>query len=204
MLEKIAMLDSQVIRALLIAIVGVLGLVLSFFGVDQALFSEKASKLVDALMLLIVAGGVFYASYARATKPTPPLTEAAVKKSQELLAKQSAWLPFVLAIGMTFLVAGCGVFGAEQPQGFKDRAEIAEQTVNGVITTAINSLNAGAIKSDDAAYVRTAAAETRAYLLAAETAYDAGDVSTAEGRLALASNVLRELQGYLRKPGGAP
>lgn len=206
MLEKIALLDSHVIRALLIAIVGVIGMALSLFGVDDKLFSSKAEGFVDAVMLLVTAGGVVYAAYARITKPTPPITEKAVKRTEDLASTRvSSWLPFVLAVGLALTLSGCAAFGVENPQGFRDRALVAEQTVNGVIAATTSSLNAGSIKSDDAEYVRRSANNTRDLLSAAETAYDAGDVSTAEGRLDLATTVLLKLQTYVKpKSKGAP
>lgn len=85
MLKIIATMDSLVIRALLVALAGLIGMVLSYFGVDAALFGAKAEGLVDALLLVLTAGGVFYAAYARATRPNPPLTERAVEKTIEMV-----------------------------------------------------------------------------------------------------------------------
>jgi hypothetical protein len=81
MLEKIFLLESGVIRGLLVALVGLAGVIASMFGIDQALFNAKASQLVDALNVVLVAGGVFYAGWARATKPNPPITDGAVAKT---------------------------------------------------------------------------------------------------------------------------
>lgn len=84
MLAKIALLDSSVIRALVVALVGVIGMVCSFFGVSEALFaSEKAEKLADGVATLVTLIGVVWAAWARATKPTPPLTQMAVDQTAE-------------------------------------------------------------------------------------------------------------------------
>lgn len=80
-MKSIPLLDSQVIRAALLALVGLLGLILSFFGVSEAAFGEHATRLVDALLLVITTGSVLWAGYARATKPTPPLTNTAAAKT---------------------------------------------------------------------------------------------------------------------------
>jgi hypothetical protein len=100
MLDKIALMDSAVIKALLAAFFGVLGLVASlFFGVDEAAFGAKAGRLVDGLLLLWTAGTIAYAAYARATKPTPPLTTQAEDatafkmQAQERDRKSSAAAP---------------------------------------------------------------------------------------------------------------
>lgn len=77
MLEVIAKMDSAVIRALLVAAVGVIGMILSFLGVDGSRFGENAEKFIDALLLLLSTGGIAWAAYARLMKPTPPLTETA-------------------------------------------------------------------------------------------------------------------------------
>lgn len=66
--------DAATMRALLVAAVGLIGVIASLFGVDEALFSAKAAKVVDALSTVITLGGVVWAGYARAQHPTPPIT----------------------------------------------------------------------------------------------------------------------------------
>lgn len=95
------------------------------------------------------------------------------------------------------LIAGCTALGLQQPQSFNERAAYVHSNINGVVTATTNSLNANAIKVEDAEYVRDTAVRTRTLLGAAETAYAAGDTSTAQGRLALAEGVLRELQRHV-------
>jgi hypothetical protein len=82
-MNQIWWLDSQIMRALLVAAAGVIGVVLSFFGVDEALFTERAARLIDALSLLLTAGGVAWAAYARAKLPTPPISDKAVQRTVE-------------------------------------------------------------------------------------------------------------------------
>ena len=89
MLERVPVLDSQVIRGLIVAGVGVVGVICSFFGVDEALFSsEKVSKLADGVATLATLIGVLWASWARVTKPTPPLTKAAEDATKVAIAQQ--------------------------------------------------------------------------------------------------------------------
>ena len=85
MLEKIAMLDSSVVRALLVALAGLIGAVLRAFGVGSDLFDKNIMAVIDQIMLCLTALAVLYAAYARITKPNPPLSDAAVNKTQQLV-----------------------------------------------------------------------------------------------------------------------
>ena len=87
MLEKIAKLDAAVIRGVLVTLVPVLAILLNaLFGIDEKLFSEKAGQAIEALMGLFAAIGLAYIAWARVTKPTPPLSDAAVAAT-ELMVK---------------------------------------------------------------------------------------------------------------------
>lgn len=141
MLEKIAIMDAGVIRALLVALVGLLGLVLSFFGVDEAAFGAQASRLVDGVLLLITAAGVFHAAWSRATKPTPPLTEKAVAATEALQKKQGGFirvrLSFQMAVAtlaalavMTAAVSMQGCVGTRQAYS------AAQQSPDAIVATA--------------------------------------------------------------------
>ena len=78
MLEKIAKLDSLVLRGLAVALIGLIGKILSLAGVDEMLFSAKANEIVDAALTVLTTAGVLYAAYARINHPNPPLSDAAV------------------------------------------------------------------------------------------------------------------------------
>ena len=73
-LTAIPWYDAGTMRALLVAAVGLIGAVASLFGVDEALFSAKAAKVVDSLSILIAVGGVVWAGVSRTRQPTPPVT----------------------------------------------------------------------------------------------------------------------------------
>lgn len=86
MLEKIAKLDAAVIRGVLVTLVPVLGILLnSIFGIDEKLFSERAGQAIDALMAFVAALGLAYIAYARINKPSPPLSDNAIIKTQEMI-----------------------------------------------------------------------------------------------------------------------
>lgn len=71
-------------------------------------------------------------------------------------------------------------------------------THTAVLTAATDSLEAGDIGTQDAQRVLRVADEARTALDAARVAAGAGDATTAEGRLQLATALLAELQTYLR------
>jgi hypothetical protein len=73
-LTAIAWYDAATMRALLVAGVGLIGVIAGLFGVDEALFSAKATKIVDALSTFLTLGGVVWAGIARTRQPTPPIT----------------------------------------------------------------------------------------------------------------------------------
>lgn len=118
-MNQIGLLDSQVIRAALLALVSLIGLILSFFGVSEELFGANATKLVDAALLVITTGSVLWAAWARATKPTPPITDGAVVKTDALVNKQGGFsrplgvaVLFATSVLAACLVVGCVGTGA--------------------------------------------------------------------------------------------
>lgn len=105
-------------------------------------------------------------------------------------------LPFLL-----LLLSACQTLGLEKPTEFPDRVAYAYSLTDGAVRTATNALDAKTISSADAKYVREAAVSTRTLIGAAEAAFGEGDIQSAEGRLALAEGVLRQLQQYLASKG---
>lgn len=103
-----------------------------------------------------------------------------------------------LAIVVAVLLSGCASLGLAPATTFDERLAYAVSQNAAVRTAAANSLNAGDIQVDDARRVLKITDEVRTSLDAARLAFSAGDVSTAEGRLQLATAVLVELQKYLR------
>lgn len=112
------------------------------------------------------------------------------------------------AAGILLTIAACGSLGLTEPRSFSDRLAYGYSTTTALRAAATSSLNAGAITSTEGRYVQNLADESRTVLDAARTAYTAGDVSTAEGRLTLALSVLDQLQSYLTNrsaaAGGSP
>lgn len=207
MLQKIALMDAAVIRGLLVAVVGLLGLVLSFFGVDENLFSDKAERVVDALMLVLTAGGLFWAGWARVSLPTPPVSDKAVAKTVALMHKQGGFLSSAMlgillivgALGVAVTLTGCAELGLQQPKTFEERWAYAQSQTTAIRETSTRALNAGLIDSADMEYTIGVADRSSELLRLARTAASAGDTKTAEGRLQLVTTILAELEGYLQK-----
>lgn len=85
MLDVIKKLDSATIKALAVATVPLLALIGTFLGVDEAVFKAKAEVVVQGLLAFVTLGGIAWAAWARLFKPNPPLTEAAVDKTIEMI-----------------------------------------------------------------------------------------------------------------------
>lgn len=103
----------------------------------------------------------------------------------------------VAYIAFLFL-AGCATLGLAPASTFDERLAYAVSQNAAIRQTAANALDAGEIQLADAQYVLKTTDETRTFLDAAKAASGAGDISTAEGRLGLATSVLTTLQTYLR------
>jgi hypothetical protein len=99
------------------------------------------------------------------------------------------------------LIAGCAALGLQQPKTFPERVLYVQNQVDGWALAATNALNAGAISSADAAVASDAAKKAQTAIDTARTAFGAGDLTTAEGKLQVASAALHELELYLIQKG---
>lgn len=106
----------------------------------------------------------------------------------------------ILACSLLLLLAGCASLGLAPASSFSDRLAYSYGTHSAVLVSATQSLEAGEISSEDASRVLKVADEARTALDAARIANGAGDATTAEGRLQLATALLTNLQAYLRAP----
>lgn len=105
----------------------------------------------------------------------------------------------IAAAYIAFLVlAGCAQLGLAPASTFEERLAYSVSQNAAVRQAAANSLDAGEIELTDAQFVLKTTDEARTLLDAARAASGAGDISTAEGRLGVAANVLVQLQTYLR------
>lgn len=96
------------------------------------------------------------------------------------------------------VLVGCASLGMAPAQTFDQKLAYAYGTHTAVVQAATQALNDKTITSTDALQVLKLADESRALLDASRAALAAGDPATANGRLALATQILVQLQSYLR------
>lgn len=110
--------------------------------------------------------------------------------------------PFAAIASLYFLfllLAGCASLGLAPASTFEQKLAYAVSQNAAVRTAAANALDAGDIQLADAQSVLKLTDESRTLLDAARVAAGAGDLSTAEARLGLATTILVKLQAYLRE-----
>lgn len=178
-MNPIPFLDSQVIRALLVALVGMAGLIARKMGAsfDDAFWNE----LIDAALLVIATGGSLWAGWARATKPTPPITQTAAEKTAERERQGGfARLPMLLCllIGALAAVAGCSgtrdayraASDAEHVTRLEATAYVVSEHYAALVAEAARLKNTGALSGDALERVRLADDAVRPLII--------GDAST--------------------------
>lgn len=105
---------------------------------------------------------------------------------------------FAFLLVVAFL-SGCAQLGLAPASTFDQRLAYAVSQNAAVRQAAASALDAGDIALVDAQSVLKLTDESRTLLDAARVAAGAGDISTAEGRLSLATTILVKLQAYLRE-----
>lgn len=99
---------------------------------------------------------------------------------------------------LLILLAGCPSMGIVTPQSFDQRLSYAYDQHTAALQSITNAVNAKEMSGTDGKAVLAIADNARLLLDSARVATTSGDTATAEGRLLLATNVLRELTSYLR------
>lgn len=105
---------------------------------------------------------------------------------------------FAVTILLVFLAACAAV---PQPQTLDQKLGYAQSTVTAVQDSVAKSLDANEISSAEAERILKVADDTMMFVVAAKSAMGAGDMTTAEGQLALTTNLLQQLLDYLRAKG---
>lgn len=96
------------------------------------------------------------------------------------------------------LLTACASMGLVTPQSFDERLSYAYDQHTAALQSITTAVNAKEMSGKDGQAVLAIADNARLLLDAARVATTSGDTATAEGRLLLATNVLRELTSYLR------
>jgi len=104
----------------------------------------------------------------------------------------------LIPVLIAMLLVGCASLGLVTPQTLDERLSYAYDQHTAALQTITSTTNLRLINSRDAVSMLALADNARLLLDAARGAQRGGDVESAEGRLILATNVLRELQTYLR------
>lgn len=112
--------------------------------------------------------------------------------------RQRVFARALLGLCVLVALAGCESLGLAQPGGFNDRLAYATGVHTSVVQTATNALQAHEISSAQADEILAIAEDSRHALDAARIAGQAGDMSTAEGRLQFTVAALTALQTFLR------
>lgn len=99
---------------------------------------------------------------------------------------------------LLFLLTACASLGLAPASSFEERLAYAVSQNAAVRKAAAVSLERNEIALEDAQRVLKITDEIRTALDAARLAAGTGDVSTAEGRLQLATSILVNVQAYLR------
>lgn len=101
-------------------------------------------------------------------------------------------------IPLLLILTACASLGLAPASSFEERLAYAVSQNAAVREAAAVSVERKELSVDDAKRVLKITDEVRTALDAARLAAGAGDVSTAEGRLQLATSILVNLQAYLR------
>lgn len=106
-----------------------------------------------------------------------------------------------LVLPLLLILAACGSLGLVTAQSLDERLSYAYGQHTGALQTIATATDLGELHSSEAKAVLAITDNARLILDSAKLAAGAGDVSTAEGRVVLATNVLREVNTYLRQRG---
>lgn len=101
-------------------------------------------------------------------------------------------------VPLLLILTACAHLGLAPASSFEERLAYAVSQNAAVRETAAVSLERNELALEDARRVLKITDEVRTALDAARLAAGAGDVSTAEGRLQLATSILTNLQIFLR------
>jgi hypothetical protein len=161
--------------------------ILSLFGVEMPEdVTLQAGVLFGAIVGYFFQGG-------KAADTAPANAQAGFVRPLMLAVLLSIALPLVVSM------SGCTTPGLTQASSFSQKAAYTLGMHTAVLDSTTQALELGDITSEDATRVLKVADEARRGIDAALLASSVGDVSTAEGRLQLATSLLTELQTYLRR-----
>jgi hypothetical protein len=101
---------------------------------------------------------------------------------------------YALAFVFCIALSACASLGLDPPRNLQERIAYVTAGADAVVVSATNALTAHTISSDDAQFVSTSG---HALSDLVEASSLDPDPKSAEGRLALAESVLKQLQAYV-------
>ena len=105
----------------------------------------------------------------------------------------------VTSLFIALALAGCAATGTVAPQSLDEGLAYAESQVTALEQSAASAVAAGTLKPVDAAKGLAIADQAMAAITAAKAAEAAGDTTTAQGKLAVATSLLTQLAAALPK-----
>ncbi len=105
------------------------------------------------------------------------------------------YIAFSAMLCLALLTLGaCTTLGLETPRDLPERVAYVTAGTDAVVVAAVHAVGAGSLSSADAQYISTAGRQLSALIAAAASD---PDPRSAEGRLALAEGILKQLQAYV-------
>lgn len=166
---------------------------------------------VEAVFAGIAAVVAVWTVFTRLFKPAPNITAAAAEEEKRLVTtgkipKQGGFArPLMLAVLLgvavpgVLIVAGCQSLGMAQPQGYDQKVAYTRGQLTAFVNATAASVETGQLDKEDGRRVLNMAKEAREFMDAGDVAFAAGDLSTAEGRVALAIGILAQLKTFTAK-----
>lgn len=175
----------------------VLGIATTVLGFIQAYpgLKNMMSDTAFGWTMFFIGIGVAICGFLNSNPSTAPTNPGSDQRG----FIRAAMLGFLLAlsVGAASVLSGCESIGLVKAETFEQRWAYAQTQVTGLRETSTRALDGKLISSSDMEYVIGIADRTADLLRLAREAAGAGDLSTAEGRLALARGVLTELEAFL-------
>lgn len=174
-----------------------LGIATTVLGFIQAYpgLKNMMSETAFGWTMFVIGIGVSICGFLNSNPSTAPTNPGSDQRG--FIRAAMLGLLLALSVGAASVLSGCESIGMVKAETFEQRWAYAQTQVTGLRETSTRALDGKLISSTDMEYVIGVADRTADLLRIAREAAGAGDLSTAEGRLALARGVLTELEAFL-------
>lgn len=171
-----------------------LGIATTVLGFIQAYpgLRDMMSPTAFGWTMFVIGIGVAICGFLNSNPSTAPASRQGGFARAAMLG-----ILLALSLGAASMLTACQSVGLAQPESFDQRWAYSQTAVTGLREASTRALDAKLIGSADMEHVIAIADRCSDLLRLARDAAGAGDLSTAEGRLALARGVLNELEAFL-------